>query len=40
MKKLIIMGIPHHGNIGDNAIAIAEEQLIKNFFSQYKLYMM
>lgn len=40
MKKIIIMGIPHHGNIGDNAIAIAEEELIKKFFPQYKLYMM
>ena len=34
------MGIPHHGNIGDNAIAIAEEKLIKKFFPQYKLYIM
>lgn len=40
MKKIIIMGIPHHGNIGDNAIAIAEEELIKKFFPQYELYMM
>ena len=40
MKKLIIMGIPHHGNIGDNAIALAEEELIKKYFPQYKLYMM
>lgn len=40
MKKLIIMGIPHHGNIGDNAIAIAEEKLVEKIFSQYKLYKM
>lgn len=40
MKKIIIMGIPHHGNIGDNAIAIAEEELIKKFFPQYELCMM
>lgn len=40
MKKIIIMGIPHHGNIGDNAIAIAEEELIKKIFPQHKLYMM
>ena len=40
MKKLIIMGIPHHGNIGDNAIAVAEEELIKKIFPQYKLYKM
>lgn len=40
MKKLIIMGIPHHGNIGDNAIAIAEEEIITKFFSKYKLCIM
>ena len=40
MKKIIIMGIPHHGNIGDNAIAVAEEELIKKFFPQYKVYIM
>lgn len=40
MKKIIIMGIPHHGNIGDNAIAIAEEQLIKKYFPNYELYLM
>lgn len=40
MKKIIIMGIPHHGNIGDNAIAVAEEELIKKYFPDYKLYLM
>lgn len=40
MKKIIIMGIPHHGNIGDNAIAVAEEELIKRYFQDYKLYLM
>ncbi len=40
MKKIIIMGIPHHGNIGDNAIAIAEEEMIKKYFPDYKLYSM
>ncbi len=32
MKKIIIMGIPHHGNLGDNAIAIAEEQMVEKYF--------
>lgn len=40
MKKLIIMGIPHHGNIGDNAIAIAEEELLSKHFPEYKIYYM
>lgn len=40
MKKIIVMGIPHHGNIGDNAIAVAEEQLLSKYFSEYKVYYM
>ena len=38
MKKIIVMGIPHHGNIGDNAIAVAEEELLSKYFSDYKIY--
>lgn len=38
MKKLIIMGIPHHGNLGDNAIAIAEENILSKNFPEYKIY--
>ena len=34
------MGIPHHGNIGDNAIAVAEENLLNTYFSDYKIYYM
>ena len=34
------MGIPHHGNIGDNAIAVAEEELLAKYFSNYKIYYM
>ena len=37
MKKLFLMGVPHHGNIGDNAIAIAEEQIINKFFPKLEL---
>lgn len=41
MKKLIVMGIPHHGNIGDNAIAVAEEEILYKYFGQeYKIYYM
>lgn len=39
-RKLIIIGIPHHGNLGDNAIAVAEENLIDTYFSEYKRYVM
>lgn len=40
MKKLIIMGISHHGNLGDVAIGLAEEQLIEKHFGEYKIYHM
>ena len=40
MKRIIVMGIPHHGNIGDNAIAVAEEELLAKYFSDYKIYYM
>lgn len=32
MSKFIFMGMPHHGNIGDQAIALAEVELIKKYF--------
>lgn len=32
------MGIPHHGNLGDNAIALAEEKIIETYFSEYEKY--
>lgn len=38
MKKLIVMGIPHHGNIGDSAIAVAEEKILEQNFKDYKIY--
>lgn len=40
MKKLIVMGIPHHANVGDNAIAVAEEQLLDKYFPSYEKYYM
>ena len=38
MKKLIIVGVPHHGNLGDNAIALAEEMILKQNFPQYSIF--
>ena len=32
------MGIPHHGNLGDNAIALAEEKIVDTYFSEYEKY--
>ena len=40
MKNIILMGTPHHGNIGDLAIAYAEEKMIKKYFPNNKLYIM
>ncbi len=40
MKKLVVMGIPHHGNMGDNAIAVAEEKILEKYFPNYKIYYM
>ena len=36
MKKVLLFGIPHHDNLGDSAIAIAEKQIIKKYFPNYK----
>lgn len=38
MKKLIVMGISHHGNIGDSAISIAQETLLKKCFPNYEIF--
>ncbi len=40
MKKIILMGTPHHGNIGDLAIAYAEEKMLKRYFPNHKVYIM
>ena len=37
MKRMILMGVPHHGNLGDNAIALAEEEMISKYFPEYEL---
>lgn len=37
--KIIIMGEPHYGNLGDHAIFIAEKLLIQQYFKEYQLQM-
>lgn len=37
-NKIILMGIPHHNNLGDSAIAYAEERFIKDNFKQYNYF--
>ncbi|MGN1298842.1 MAG: polysaccharide pyruvyl transferase family protein [Candidatus Scatovivens sp.] len=37
MKKIILMGIPHHDNLGDVAIGYAEKKFIKENFPEYEL---
>lgn len=36
MKSAILFGVPHHSNLGDHAIAIAEEKIIKQKFPEYQ----
>lgn len=36
MKKAILFGVPHHSNLGDHAIAMAEKKLIKEKFPDYE----
>lgn len=38
MKRAIIFGIPHHGNLGDNAIAMAEEKFLRENLKNFKIY--
>lgn len=38
MRKLIIMGIPTHGNLGDHVIAMAERKILEDNFKNYKIY--
>ena len=30
MKKAVLMGVPHHNNLGDHAIVLAEREYIEN----------
>lgn len=36
-KKIYLFCVPYHGNIGDHAIAYAEEKIFEKYFSDYKL---
>lgn len=36
MRKVILFGVPTHGNIGDAAIVIAEEKFIKDNLNKYE----
>ena len=38
MKKVVLMGVPHHNNLGDNAIAYSEKKFIQDFLPEYKYY--
>lgn len=38
MKKIILMGFPLHRNLGDQAIAYAEEKFIRKHFPEYEYY--
>lgn len=38
MKRIIICGVPHHGNIGDHAISVAQETLINDNLEGYEIY--
>lgn len=38
MKKIFLIGVPHHNNLGDNAIAEAEERFIKDNFKDYEYF--
>ena len=36
MKKVVLFGVPAHGNIGDAAITVAEEKFIKDNLSEFE----
>jgi exopolysaccharide biosynthesis predicted pyruvyltransferase EpsI/GT2 family glycosyltransferase len=37
-KKIFLVGVPHHHNIGDTAITIGEYEFIKEYFSEYFIF--
>lgn len=37
-KKIILIGTPAHGNLGDHAIAEQEKEFFKDYFSDYQLF--
>ena len=38
MKKAVLMGVPHHNNLGDHAIVLAEREYIEDNFKEYQYY--
>lgn len=36
MKKILLFGVPHHDNLGDSAIAVAEQKIIEKYFPNYE----
>ena len=38
MKKVVLIGVPHHNNLGDHAITIAERKYIEDNFKEYQYY--
>lgn len=36
-SRLILVMLPEHGNLGDHAIAIAEEKFLRQYFQEYEL---
>ena len=34
MKKAVLIGVPHHNNLGDHAIVLAEREYIENNFKE------
>lgn len=37
-KKILLIGTPIHGNLGDHAIALEEKNFLNFYFSEYKFY--
>lgn len=38
MKKILLLGVPYHGNIGDSAIYCAERKFIEDNFKDYEFH--
>lgn len=38
MKKVVLIGVPHHNNLGDHAITLAERKYIEDNFNEYQYY--
>ena len=38
MKKAVLIGVPHHNNLGDHAIVLAEREYIEDNFKEYQYY--